>query len=88
MSRISEPNIRDSYNSTTSISTLLLLATCLPDACYPSDFFGSLGANVACKTKNEGREMNAGDIAFLYVESKTSSFRCNICFPEPSLVAS
>lgn len=64
MTRISELYARD--NETNEISTsILFLAVCLPDACYPSDFYKSLGVDLVCQTKNEARTLDAGDIAFL-----------------------
>lgn len=46
-------------------TTTLLISTCLPDACSPSDFFGEYAKDDDCQTKNQKQSLDAGDIAFL-----------------------
>lgn len=45
----------------------LLLAVCVPDACFPSDFFGKLGDDTSCQIKGESKKLDASDIACMYV---------------------
>lgn len=62
MQKLAEPK---ESNETYTAETLLL-SLCVPDACSPSDFFGPLGVDGICHTKNEGKDLKAADIAFLY----------------------
>lgn len=50
-----------------SEGTVFLLSACVPDACLPSDFFGDLGVDSICQTKNETTKLDAGDISFMFV---------------------
>lgn len=49
-------------NTTTIPYTPLLLAACIPDGCMPSEIF-DLGLDTYCETKNEYRQLDAGDIS-------------------------
>lgn len=43
-----------------------LISVCLPNACYPSDFFGNNNSSDEyCQTKNESRILEAEDIALM-----------------------
>lgn len=44
-----------------------LLSVCLPNACYPSDFFGNSGSDQLCQTRNQSRSLDPEDIVFLSV---------------------
>lgn len=50
------------------LSKVLLLSACVPDACYPSDFFGLLGFDGLCVTVEEAKSLRSGDIAFMWVQ--------------------
>lgn len=63
MTKIIEPREESTLDA-------ILIAVCIPDACYPSDVFGQFGLDFACQTKNDRRSFNNGDIAFLYVVFK------------------
>lgn len=41
-----------------------MLSVCLPNACYPTDFFGSSGSDDACLTKNQTKAFEAEDTVF------------------------
>lgn len=43
----------------------LYIATCLPDACLPSDFFGEYAKDDDCQTLNQNKSLDGSDIAFL-----------------------
>lgn len=46
-----------------SYENILLLAACVPDACFPSDLFGTLGSDSACQIKGESKQLDGSDIA-------------------------
>lgn len=43
----------------------LLLASCLPDSCYPTDIFGDFGVDNTCTSRRETPAFDAGQIAFM-----------------------
>lgn len=49
------------------LSNVLLISTCVPDACYPSDFFGPFGHDEFCVTMKDATTLDAGDISCLSV---------------------
>lgn len=46
-------------------NAILRISTCVPDACLPSDLFGDYANDDDCQTKNETKELDNSDIAFL-----------------------
>lgn len=48
-----------------NIKSIILLAVCLPDSCYPTEIFGQLGSNEMCTTKRDTPVYRAGEIAFM-----------------------
>lgn len=48
-----------------NLSNVILISACVPDACYPSDFFGPFGHDQFCITRQEATTLNRGDIACL-----------------------
>lgn len=66
--QLSERDVKSPRSDISDIlKHILLLSTCIPDACSPSDFYGALGNDDMCQTKNETRKLTNADIAFLYV---------------------
>lgn len=45
--------------------SILLISVCVPEACRASDFFGALGLDMLCLTKEENDYFTSGDIGFL-----------------------
>lgn len=63
--RIARSGQRSDDDDDDGLSTpdYLLLSACVPDACNPSDFFGPLGVDILCQTKDESKKLDATDIA-------------------------
>lgn len=43
----------------------MLIALCIPDACTPNDLFDPLGFDDLCQTKDQNKDLDAGDIVCL-----------------------